>query len=78
MEDYTLFYYSQLAIKCCVVTTKVNAAQGLLKQQCSHMNGFQNVVLGFTLFYDVQTEEFIQVLHAGCGHCMDDSVNSWL
>ena len=46
----------------------VNTAQGLLKQQYPHINGFQNVVLGLTLSYTVQTEEFIQVLHTGHGH----------
>ena len=61
----------------------VNTAQGLLKQQYPHINGFQNVVLGLTLSYTVQTEEFIQVLHTGHGHwvtvstvgCKDGEIN---
>ena len=46
----------------------VNAAQGLLKQQYPHINGFQNVALGLTLSYAVQVEEFVQLLHTGYGH----------
>ena len=61
----------------------INAAQALLKQQYPHINGFQNIVLGFTLGYIVQTEEFVQILHTGHGHwvtvstigCKDGDIN---
>ena len=46
----------------------VNAAQGLLKRQFPHINGLQEVGLGRTLFFVIQTEEFIQVLHNGHDH----------
>ena len=61
----------------------INAAQALLKQQYPHINGLQNVVLGFTLGYIGQTEEFVQILHTGRGHwvtvstigCKDGDIN---
>ena len=46
----------------------IDAAQGLLKKQFVHINGLQSVVLGLTLSYAIQKEEFIQVLHTGRGH----------
>ena len=46
----------------------INAAQGLLKRQFPHINGLQEVGLCRTLFFAIQTEEFIQVLHNGHDH----------
>ena len=46
----------------------INAAQGLVKRQFPHINGLQEVGLGRTLFFAIQTEEFMQVLHNGHDH----------
>ena len=38
-----------ISTNCWLTDNIVNTAQGLLKQQYPHINGFQNVVLGLTL-----------------------------
>ena len=61
----------------------INAAQGLLKSQFPHINGLQEVGLGQTLSFAIQTEEFIQILHTGYCHwvtvstigCKDGEIN---
>ena len=42
----------------------INAGQKLLKQTYPHVGGLQSTVLGETLAYEIQTEEFIQIMHA--------------
>ena len=46
----------------------INAAHVLLKAINPHLSGFQNPVLGQCLAFDVESEEFVQVLHDGHGH----------
>ena len=46
----------------------INAGQRLIKRQFPHVNGLQDVAIGNTLCFDIQTEEFIQVLHTGKNH----------
>ena len=46
----------------------VTAFQKLLKQQLPHLSGLQDVSLGQTLCFEVESTEFVQVLHTGCGH----------
>ena len=53
-----------------ITDTIVNAAQELLKQQCPFVSGFQKVTCGFTMNFDIETGEFIQILHTGQGHWM--------
>ena len=47
----------------------INAAQTLLKSDNPFLSGLQNVNLGLTGSYAVETGEFIQILHNGCDHC---------
>lgn len=42
----------------------VNAAQRLLKRQFPEIDGFQDVSLGLVLSFEVQTGDFLQILHA--------------
>lgn len=46
----------------------VNASQQLLSQQFLHLRGLQDVVMGRTLAFKIETEEFVQILHTGHGH----------
>ena len=51
-----------------VTDNVTDTARGLLKKQFIHINGLQIIVVGLTLSYAIQTEEFIQVLYTGRGH----------
>ena len=46
----------------------INAAQILIKKKHPLISGLQNVNFGITNSFDVQTSEFIQILHTGQGH----------
>ena len=46
----------------------VNAAQRLLGKKMPTVTGFQDVVLGRTFSFNVQGDEFVQILHDGHGH----------
>ena len=46
----------------------IDVGQNLLKKQFTHVAGFQNTLLGQTLAFEVQREEFIQILHNGYNH----------
>ena len=46
----------------------ISAAQSLLKKQNPLVGGFQPPCLGQTCGFDIQSEEFIQILHDGHGH----------
>ena len=51
-----------------VTDTIIDESQKLLRKQFPHISGFQSVVLGETMSYDIETEEFIQILHTRHGH----------
>ena len=53
---------AQRVLKC------INAAQNLLKQQMPTGTGFQDVILGKTLAFEVEADEFVQILHNGHNH----------
>ena len=53
----------------------INAAHLLLKAINPHLSGFQNPVLGQCLAFDVESEEFVQVLHDGHGHWLTVSTD---
>ena len=46
----------------------MNAAQTILKKENPFVSGLQNVNLGLNNDYDVETGEFVQILHNGHGH----------
>ena len=46
----------------------VNAAQELLRKGNPSVVGLQNVNLGLTRTFDIQTGEFVQILHTGHSH----------
>lgn len=46
----------------------INTAQMLIKKAYPVADGFQDVLLGQTLGFEVKSSEFIQVLHTGRGH----------
>ena len=49
--------------------SKINAAQILIKRGNPLVSGLQNVILELTNTFDIQTREFIQILHTtGQGH----------
>ena len=49
--------------------SKINAAQILIKRGNPLVSGLQNVILELTNTFDIQTREFIQLLHTtGQGH----------
>ena len=66
METWS--YQDALAKNGWLTDNIIDEAQSLLKRQYPHLNGLQSVLLGLTLSYAIQTEEFIQVLHTGHGH----------
>lgn len=37
----------------------INEVQSLLKKKCPYVNGLQDVTLGLTLSFVIQTEEFV-------------------
>lgn len=41
----------------------VNAAQKLLKKQFTSLNGLQDVALGYVMSFQIQTGDFLQILH---------------
>ncbi len=41
----------------------IDAAQKLLKQQFPHIQGLQQVALGLTMSFEMQSGEFLQILH---------------
>ncbi len=43
--------------------TIIDAAQKLLKQQFPHIQGLQQVALGLTMSFEMQSGEFLQILH---------------
>lgn len=51
-----------------LVDNIVNAAQKLMKEMFPTNNGFQDVCLGRIYIFDVETSEFIQILHNGHDH----------
>ena len=61
----------------------INEAQSLLKKKYPYVNGLQDVTLGLTLSFAIQTEEFVQILHTGHAHwvtvsnigCKDGEIN---
>ena len=46
----------------------INAAQTLLKKETPYVSGLQNVNLGLNNSFDVETGEFVQILHNGQNH----------
>ena len=46
----------------------ISAAQSLLKKENPMVGGFQPPYLGQTCGFDIQTGEFVQILHDGHGH----------
>ena len=46
----------------------IDAVQKLLKKKMGAKSGFQSVTLGHTLHFDVQSDQFVQILHNGHGH----------
>ena len=46
----------------------INVAQEMLKQTAPSPVGLQDVTLGNTLAYNIQTSEFVQILHDGHQH----------
>ena len=44
------------------------AAQMILKEQSVLQNGFQPSTRGQTYTFEIETDDFIQILHNGCGH----------
>ena len=46
----------------------INAAQQLLKSNCSEISGFQDVTCGVALSFNVEPDEFIQILNNRNGH----------
>ena len=48
--------------------TIINAAQKVLKKVSPVVTGLQNVNLGLTKSFAVESGEFLQILHTGCGH----------
>ena len=46
----------------------VDVSQLLLSQQFPHLNGLQSVTLGRTLAFNIEGDEFVQILHTGKGH----------
>ncbi len=52
----------------------IYSAQILLKNQFPFCGGFQNTILGCLLNFEVETSEFIQVLHNGNGHWLTISM----
>ena len=46
----------------------VNAAQMLLRKSNPLISGLQDVTLGLTMCFEVESEEFVQILHNGAGH----------
>ena len=52
----------------------ISAAQSLLKKQNPLVGGFQPPYLGQTCAFDIQSEEFVQILHNGHGHWLTVSM----
>ena len=49
--------------------TVIDAAQRLLKMLAhDKFSGFQSVVVGMTMQFEIQEREFIQILHCNSGH----------
>lgn len=48
--------------------TIINASQQLLQRQFPNLSGLQDVSLGLTMNFDIQTGEFIQILHTTDSH----------
>ena len=46
----------------------IDASQKLLLQKMPSNTGFQSITLGRTLYFEVQSNEFVQILHNGHGH----------
>ena len=46
----------------------VNASQQLLSAQFPYLGGPQSVILGRTLAFNIEPNEFVQILHTGRGH----------
>ena len=46
----------------------ITAGQKLLKQLHPHIGGLQSTILGNTLTFDVQTSEFVQIIHVQGNH----------
>ncbi len=46
----------------------INAAQQLLKQSCPEISGFQDVTCGVALSFNVEHDEFVQILNNCNGH----------
>ena len=46
----------------------INAAQRLLGKQFPHLPGLQDVSLGLTMSFNIQTGEFLQILHTSQDH----------
>ena len=55
----------------------MNAAQTVLKKENPFVFGLQNVNLELNSDYDVETVEFVQILHNGHGHWHVISTN-WI
>ena len=46
----------------------INEGQMLIKEKFPHVGGLQNVLLGHTMAFSVETGEFVQVLHVNDSH----------
>ena len=57
--------YSTTAWLC---DTVIDAAQKILKESVPAKNGFQSVCLGRTCAFQIETSEFVQILHNGHDH----------
>ena len=64
LEDRKILYNSTLWLS----DTLINAAQELLKRENSMVSGLQNVNLGMTKGFSIESGEFVQILHTGHGH----------
>lgn len=48
--------------------TIINAAQMLLKQEFPSLSGLQSVACGLVMNFNIEPDEFVQILHNGQGH----------
>lgn len=46
----------------------VNAAQKMLKKQFPSINGLQDTALGYVMSYEIQTGQFLQIVHSVDSH----------
>ena len=52
----------------CINDSLINASQKLLKSQFASLNGLQDTVLGYVMSFEIQSGEFLQILHTVGNH----------